>query len=213
MNLSGQSWAPHYQSGHVTSRCASCINQTAHYAVKHVIVVDASTVTFEYDLSVWRPVVPSVLIKQRFIPCIKWSLIPMQYLPKHIVHCSLLLPCSLPIRNYYQLNYHTVADVGVSYAVNGCGYLTGRVILWCSGTECLISVWQDYKQRRKRRWGRKLLWDVTVFDSVDIASCFLGTGFIVSLASCFINATKVSALPTYTGSWFRYRISKAMYLD
>jgi hypothetical protein len=75
MNLSGQSWTPHYQSGHVTSCCASCINQTAHYAVRHVILVDASTLTFEYSLSVAHPVVLSVLIKQRFIPCIKWSLI------------------------------------------------------------------------------------------------------------------------------------------
>lgn len=83
----------------------------------------------------------------------------LQYPPKHIVHCSLLLPCSLPLRNYYQLNYHTVADVSVSYAINGWGYLTERVILWCRvtvyGTECLISVWQDNKQRRKRRWGQK----------------------------------------------------------
>jgi len=85
----------------------------------------------------------------------------LQCLPKHIVHCSLLLPCSLPIRNYYQLNYHTLADDSVLYAISGCGYSTERVILRCrvtvDGTECLISVWKYYKQRRKRRWGRKLL--------------------------------------------------------
>jgi len=75
MNLSGQSWTPHYQSGHVTSRFASCINQTAHYAFKHVILVDASTQTFEYGLSISNFVVLSVPIKQRFIPCSKWSLI------------------------------------------------------------------------------------------------------------------------------------------
>jgi len=38
MNLSGQSWTPHCQSGHVTSRYASCINQRAHYAVKQLYI-------------------------------------------------------------------------------------------------------------------------------------------------------------------------------
>jgi hypothetical protein len=58
MNLSRQSWTAQYRSWYMTSRCASCINQRTHYGVKHIIPVDASSLTVQYSLSMWHTVVP-----------------------------------------------------------------------------------------------------------------------------------------------------------
>lgn len=61
-------------------------------------------------------VVHSLLIKQRFIPLLYGHSLILRYRPRHTFHCSLLVPYSLPIRNYYQLNNDTVAGVSVLYA-------------------------------------------------------------------------------------------------
>lgn len=61
------------------------------------------------------------------------------------------------------------------------------------GTECVISVWKCYRQRRKRRGEQSFFEMSLLFDSVDIASCFLGAGHIVCLVPGFITAASVFA--------------------